>query len=471
MRKTKETQKGITLISVVITIIVLLILAGISVAALTGNNGILTQANQAKDDSNIAEIREKIEVEALRCIDKRGNFNKGTFKTNVEKNLKGSKVSDSGNTIIVKLDGYKVTIDGTTGDIIGDPKKIILVKPGVTVSETEKDNYTDGVDSATVPAGFEVDETENTISKGLVVHGPDKTNGDNGSEFVWVPVPDINNMAQCSTAGGDCNLQLDGETLKCITHNSTEIVGKIYAVVTGNSFGTVNTTYTVGGLREPAIVTGNNSETGTDSDNNSEYNNNLFTLESLKTDYKNMATSVAKYGGFYVGRYEMSLSDATESSVGTTGTAQSKQGVIPSSSSDDGTLMWYGLYSKQNKTYKGINNSVESSMIWGSQYDRILNWALEGEDKEKVTKGSIGGNNGEQVVTITGNSKYSNDSINNIRDLSGNLREWTLEAFSNNNRICRGGYYCLGLAPTWCANNIPRDKFKDRGSRLTLYVI
>ena len=41
MRKTKE-NKGITLIALVITIIVLLILAGVSIATLTGNNGILT---------------------------------------------------------------------------------------------------------------------------------------------------------------------------------------------------------------------------------------------------------------------------------------------------------------------------------------------------------------------------------------------------------------------------------------------
>ena len=46
MLKTKE--KGITLIALVITIVILLILAGITITTLTGNNGILTQANNAK---------------------------------------------------------------------------------------------------------------------------------------------------------------------------------------------------------------------------------------------------------------------------------------------------------------------------------------------------------------------------------------------------------------------------------------
>ena len=42
-----RNQKGITLIALVVTIIVLLILAGVSIAMLTGDNGILTQANAA----------------------------------------------------------------------------------------------------------------------------------------------------------------------------------------------------------------------------------------------------------------------------------------------------------------------------------------------------------------------------------------------------------------------------------------
>ena len=49
-----KNNKGITLIALVITIIVLLILAGVSIAMLTGNNGILTQANSAKDNTEKA---------------------------------------------------------------------------------------------------------------------------------------------------------------------------------------------------------------------------------------------------------------------------------------------------------------------------------------------------------------------------------------------------------------------------------
>ena len=57
-----RNQKGITLIALVITIIVLLILAGVSIAMLTGQNGILTQAGNAKKDTIKAEAVERINM-------------------------------------------------------------------------------------------------------------------------------------------------------------------------------------------------------------------------------------------------------------------------------------------------------------------------------------------------------------------------------------------------------------------------
>ena len=53
-----RNKKGITLIALVITIIVLLILAGVSIAMLTGTNGTLTQAQNAKQTTEIAQVKE-----------------------------------------------------------------------------------------------------------------------------------------------------------------------------------------------------------------------------------------------------------------------------------------------------------------------------------------------------------------------------------------------------------------------------
>ena len=57
-----KNNKGITLIALVITIIVLLILAGVSIAMLTGENGILTQATNARNETTRAEAVEKINM-------------------------------------------------------------------------------------------------------------------------------------------------------------------------------------------------------------------------------------------------------------------------------------------------------------------------------------------------------------------------------------------------------------------------
>ena len=66
-----RNQKGITLIALVITIIVLLILAGVSIAMLTGQNGILTRAGTATDETLIGEAEEavKLAISTIRAND------------------------------------------------------------------------------------------------------------------------------------------------------------------------------------------------------------------------------------------------------------------------------------------------------------------------------------------------------------------------------------------------------------------
>ncbi len=58
-RRNVKSTRGITLIALVITIIIILILAGISIASLTGDNGILTKADTAKEENRAATIEEE----------------------------------------------------------------------------------------------------------------------------------------------------------------------------------------------------------------------------------------------------------------------------------------------------------------------------------------------------------------------------------------------------------------------------
>ena len=60
--KTRKNQKGITLVALVITIIILLILAGIVISSLTGENGILTRANDSKTQTEIGKEKEILQL-------------------------------------------------------------------------------------------------------------------------------------------------------------------------------------------------------------------------------------------------------------------------------------------------------------------------------------------------------------------------------------------------------------------------
>ena len=79
MKVEKSKNRGITLIALVITIIVLLILAGVSIATLTGENGILTRATNAKEQTEIGNEKEKVELSAVGALAK---DNGGEIKRN-----------------------------------------------------------------------------------------------------------------------------------------------------------------------------------------------------------------------------------------------------------------------------------------------------------------------------------------------------------------------------------------------------
>lgn len=76
----KNNQKGITLIALVVTIIVLLILAGVSIAMLTGQNGILNRATEASINSKIADAEDII---SLNVSDKITDYYKEVYVDNV----------------------------------------------------------------------------------------------------------------------------------------------------------------------------------------------------------------------------------------------------------------------------------------------------------------------------------------------------------------------------------------------------
>ena len=96
----KENERGITLIALVITIIVLIILASVGIAMLTGENGILNKASKAKEKTLEAEDEEKIKLAILGAIDNDGNFNKDLLKEELNKYGLSGVTDESGTTTV-----------------------------------------------------------------------------------------------------------------------------------------------------------------------------------------------------------------------------------------------------------------------------------------------------------------------------------------------------------------------------------
>ena len=154
--KSKE-EKGITLIALVVTIIVLIILAGVSINLVFGNLGIVTKAKEAKRMQEQAELNEQIAL--------------GELSNEIDKTINGKGTptdSPTGMPTIKELrDSGEFMKKETTA--IDSDKNLIKIPKGFKIAEDSGKNVTEGV----------VIE-DNDIIEGI---------GNNrGNQYVWVPV-------------------------------------------------------------------------------------------------------------------------------------------------------------------------------------------------------------------------------------------------------------------------------------------
>lgn len=126
-----KNQKGITLIALVITIIVLLILAGVSIAMLTGENGILSQATRAGSDSKVADAKELASLDVSDLVSKYYELKY------VDKSSALDEVANAGAYVKANLtssDETKYTVNGS---------KEIEIKSTTSEGKTVKGTITD----------------------------------------------------------------------------------------------------------------------------------------------------------------------------------------------------------------------------------------------------------------------------------------------------------------------------------------
>ena len=384
-------SKGITLIALIITIIVMIILVGVTVS-IALNGGLFTVAKDAAENT-IAERDKELELSTGAIIDEWVN---------------GGPIS--------LPEGWEETEKPAEWD----NDKIVAV--------------TDGTNIIPLPQGYEIskEEGENTIEEGVVI----KDSKEN--EFVWIPVTED----FTTTYGGAMNYS---EPKELIANYSSS--GAPY-----DSQATLDYLYGEGYFDYPET-----EEEKADVKNSFAY----------KAHYEEMVESVNKYNGFYIGRYETTIDENNEIGSIENIPVLTVDKTIPQANNEESR--WYGLYyTGRNSNVTGNQEYIQTNMIWGQQWDKMLKYfdsrSIDYSEWGQSTQGAVV-NSGQST-----NSNNEKDEIYNIYDLRTNSYEWTAETGSTDTRVCRGGMYSTSKLVSDLTFINPTNSFRGYVSRLTLYI-
>ena len=365
-----KNNKGITLVALVVTIVVLLILAGVSINLVLGNNGIIAKAKDAETKSAEAS----------------------------QNDLKGM------NGLVSEMEGA-LAGNGSTGSGSGNGN---TGSGNNFVTKNTEVTYPDG--KVWIPEGFKISkDSASTVQNGVVIEDKD------GNQFVWVPVATLADYKRTWYTG-------DG------------------------SF--------------------------------SDYS------EVLPEDEK---TSVERYKGFYIGRYEAGDKENTEAKIlrsenDVTKTVTIKANQAPYSyvtrtqaiSLAEGfaTKQGYKAKTKLVSSYawdttisflQKVNSDYGNSSEEGNYYDTTFSYTdITGASQTKAEK--------SDVLVPTGQTT----PVCNIYDMGGNVNEWTTESYSDTSfpYVVRGGFCFDDFADYPAGSRIGCSDGTDGrvGFRLTLFM-
>ena len=241
-----KQEKGITLIALVVTIVVLLILAGVSISLVLNNNGVISKAKDARDKYAEAQTNDEKQLNEV----------SDWIKETVGDTTGGGSAGGSGSTVdgVPIPEGYYY-VGGTKAK-------------GLVISDNVADK--------------ELDKGKENVRRDLA-----------GNQWVWVPVETPSSLYTTVTEG----VALSGSTgVKTTKYTNSAIISGQTRVKPGDT----------SNYREPDLVLGSD---GTSYDYANYATAGFSSLanmaENMKSDYEEMIASLEKYKGFYIGRYEL----------------------------------------------------------------------------------------------------------------------------------------------------------------------
>ena len=388
-------NKGVTLIALAVTIVVMLILAGVTISVLNGENGIVKQAQKAKEESKIKELKEKVRIDIAgkRVENINGELRVSVLKEILDKYFDNVPVE----TQITSETELKAKEEYGKYEM-----KISDIDVGEITYETSYTIFKDvNGEQVPIPEGYIVSENsdENIVNKGLVI------SDSRGNEYVWISCTVNSSSNKLQYKRTEWGVEKDG------TDNSRAIKDEL-------TLKDIDVTY---------------SKTDTDNGINEEISKEIVAQINAEKE------SIKKYGGYYIGRYEVGKDNKTA--------------VIKAEQEPYVNIKW----SKAYELAKGIGGGEGATTYLCSSYswDTAINFIQNTTGKNYAT--SIIGFNGNwksqevkdssgKVIKPVNTAQRLNTGLTtalcNIYDMGGNVGEFTTELNPGTSEtvVLRGGY-------------------------------
>lgn len=496
-----NNKKGITLIALVVTVVVLIILAGVSINAVLGDNGIIKKANQAASVTKEAEVKEAINRTILEFyLTDDYETLEDFLKAKAEDGSIDSVTKNADGTLTVKKGEYSVTVENKTnssgGSGSGGSTGGETQTPEITIGEAKVVANSDGTGSAIT------DVASVYLGNTLYITFVHSITGGTTTVDKTIPYAVTKNGTYTFTVTGTVNG-------KSYTKNVSVTVNQfkdVYEYMQTN----IKVTYSDGEVWVPEGFKVADDSASTvqggivieDKDGNqfvwvpvatlADYKRTWYTgwssfssySEALPEDEK---TSVERYKGFYIGRYEAGDKESTEAKtlrssndVTKTVTIKANQAPYNYVTRTQAVSLAEGFATKQG--YKAKTKLV-SSYAWDTTIAFIQkvnsdygNSSEEGNYKDiafsytDITGASKTKEKNSSVLVPTGQTT----PVCNIYDMGGNVWEWTTESSSSTYSPYaeRGGGYDNGFAsfPAGLRYDGSVNANVDTGFRLTLFM-
>lgn len=418
-------NKGVTLIALAVTIVVMLILAGVTISVLNGENGIVKQAQKAKEESKIKELKEKVRIDIAgkRVENINGELRVSVLKEILDKYFDNVPVE----TQITSETELKAKEEYGKYEM-----KISDIDVGEITYETSYTIFKDvNGEQVPIPEGYIVSENsdENIVNKGLVV------SDSRGNEYVWISCTVDSSSNKLQYKRTEWGVEKDG------TDNSRAIKDEL-------TLKDIDVTY---------------SKTDTDNGINEEISKEIVAQINAEKE------SIKKYGGYYIGRYEVGKDNKTA--------------VIKAEQEPYVNIKW----SKAYELAKGIGGGEGATTYLCSSYswDTAINFIQNTTGKNYAT--SIIGFNGNwksqevkdssgKVIKPVNTAQRLNTGLTtalcNIYDMGGNVGEFTTELNPGTSEtvVLRGGgvSYSGPAGNRWDDNSGSANSYC--GFRATLFL-